>query len=76
LVSRIERDVQKAFGETELKVEIEGREKTLYSIYQKMRDKHLSFAQVSDIFGFRIVVADLPHCYLSLGVLHQLYKPQ
>jgi guanosine-3',5'-bis(diphosphate) 3'-pyrophosphohydrolase len=76
LVSRIERDVQKAFGETELKVEIEGREKTLYSIYQKMRDKHLSFAQVSDIFGFRIVVADLAHCYLSLGVLHQLYKPQ
>ncbi|MDN3923142.1 RelA/SpoT family protein [Roseateles violae] len=76
LVSRIERDVLKAFGESELKVEIHGREKTLYSIYKKMKDKHLSFAQVSDIFGFRIVVADLPSCYLSLGVLHQLYKPQ
>jgi GTP diphosphokinase / guanosine-3',5'-bis(diphosphate) 3'-diphosphatase len=37
--------------------------------------KHLSFAQVSDIFGFRIVVATLPECYLALGVLHQLYKP-
>ncbi len=76
LVSRIERDVMKAVGESELKVEVHGREKTLYSIYKKMRDKHLSFAQVSDIFGFRIVVADLPHCYLALGVLHQLYKPQ
>src|SRR6218665_519287 len=76
LVSRIEKDVLKAFGESELKVEVHGREKTLYSIYKKMKDKHLSFAQVSDIFGFRIVVADLPHCYLSLGVLHQLYKPQ
>ncbi|MDC8787053.1 RelA/SpoT family protein [Roseateles koreensis] len=76
LVSRIESDVLKAFSESEVKVEVQGREKTVYSIYQKMRDKHLSFAQVSDIFGFRIVVHDLPQCYLSLGVLHQLYKPQ
>lgn len=76
LVSRIERDVLKAFEHSSHKVEIHGREKTLYSIYKKMKDKHLSFAQVSDIFGFRIVVDDLPQCYLSLGVLHQLYKPQ
>jgi GTP pyrophosphokinase/guanosine-3',5'-bis(diphosphate) 3'-pyrophosphohydrolase len=40
-----------------------------------MREKHLSFAQVNDIFGFRIVVNTLPECYLALGVLHQLYKP-
>ncbi len=76
LVSRIERDVVKAFADAGLKVEIQGREKTLFSIYKKMREKHLSFAQVSDIFGFRVVVDDLPQCYLALGVLHQLYKPQ
>ncbi|MCV2359068.1 bifunctional (p)ppGpp synthetase/guanosine-3',5'-bis(diphosphate) 3'-pyrophosphohydrolase [Paucibacter sp. TC2R-5] len=76
LVSRIEKDVLKAFEGAQYKAEIDGREKTIYSIYKKMKDKHLSFAQVSDIFGFRVVVADLPHCYLSLGVLHQLYKPQ
>ncbi|HEY1090994.1 MAG TPA: RelA/SpoT family protein, partial [Burkholderiaceae bacterium] len=76
LVSRIQKDVLAAFGESELKVEVHGREKTLFSIYKKMRDKHLTFAQVSDIFGFRIVVADLPRSYLALGVLHQLYKPQ
>ncbi|MDC6168019.1 RelA/SpoT family protein [Paucibacter sp. XJ19-41] len=76
LVSRIERDVVKSFAEAGIKVEIQGREKTLFSIYKKMKDKHLSFAQVSDIFGFRIVVDELPTCYLSLGVLHQLYKPQ
>ena len=40
-----------------------------------MREKHLSFAQVNDIFGFRVVVQTLPECYLALGVLHQLYKP-
>jgi GTP pyrophosphokinase/guanosine-3',5'-bis(diphosphate) 3'-pyrophosphohydrolase len=74
-IDRIRRDVERAFAQQNLKVQIFGREKTLYSIYRKMRDKHLSFAQVSDIFGFRIVVNTLPECYLALGVLHQLYKP-
>jgi len=79
LVARIERDVAKGFKEfkgSNLEVEIHGREKTLYSIYRKMKDKRLSFAQVSDIFGFRIIVHSLPECYLALGVLHQIYKPQ
>jgi GTP pyrophosphokinase/guanosine-3',5'-bis(diphosphate) 3'-pyrophosphohydrolase len=40
-----------------------------------MREKHAGFAQVNDIFGFRIVVHSLPECYLSLGTLHQMYKP-
>jgi GTP diphosphokinase / guanosine-3',5'-bis(diphosphate) 3'-diphosphatase len=40
-----------------------------------MREKHAGFAQVSDIFGFRLVVPTLSDCYLALGVLHQLYKP-
>jgi GTP pyrophosphokinase/guanosine-3',5'-bis(diphosphate) 3'-pyrophosphohydrolase len=75
LVNRIQTDVEKAFTESSLKIQIYGREKTLYSIYTKMREKHLSFAQVNDIFGFRIVVNTLPECYLALGVLHQLYKP-
>ena len=75
IVERVQRDMEKAFKEVKLGVQISGREKTLYSIYHKMDDKHLSFAQVSDIFGFRIVVRTLPECYLALGVLHQLYKP-
>ncbi len=53
----------------------QGREKHLYSIYRKMREKHLTFAQVQDVYGFRIVVNDVPGCYLALGVLHSLYKP-
>jgi len=75
LVDRIQKDVEKAFAAAKLKAAIFGREKTLYSIYTKMREKHLSFAQVSDIFGFRIVVGTLPECYMALGVLHQLMKP-
>jgi GTP pyrophosphokinase/guanosine-3',5'-bis(diphosphate) 3'-pyrophosphohydrolase len=75
LVERVRRDVEKAFADAKLEVSVSGREKTLYSIYRKMRDKHLSFAQVSDVFGFRIVVEQPLECYLALGVLHQLYKP-
>ena len=75
IVERIEREVEKSFGHAKLTVQVHGREKTLFSIYAKMREKHLSFAQVSDIFGFRIVVTTLSECYVAMGVLHQLYKP-
>jgi GTP pyrophosphokinase/guanosine-3',5'-bis(diphosphate) 3'-pyrophosphohydrolase len=75
IVERVQRDVEKAFAAHKLKIQVSGREKTVYSIYRKMREKHAGFAQVSDIFGFRIVVPSLTDCYLALGVLHQLYKP-
>ena len=75
IVERIQHDVDKAFVQHKLAVQVFGREKTLFSIYQKMREKHLTFAQVNDIFGFRIVVSTLMECYVALGVLHQLFKP-
>jgi GTP pyrophosphokinase/guanosine-3',5'-bis(diphosphate) 3'-pyrophosphohydrolase len=75
LVDRIRREVEQAFDDADMKVEVYGREKTIFSIYNKMIEKHLSFAQVSDIFGFRIVARELLDCYRALGVLHQLYKP-
>ena len=75
VVERIQGDVDKSFAPSKLKAQVFGRKKTFFSIYRKMREKHLTFAQVSDIFGFRIVVSTLPECYLALGVLHQLYKP-
>ena len=58
-----------------MKVRIAGREKTLYSIYRKMDEKHLSFAQVTDIYGFRVIVPTVTDCYTALGLLHQMYKP-
>ena len=75
IVERVQRDLEHACSQARLKVQISGREKTVYSIYCKMRDKHANFAQVSDIFGFRIVVQTQLECYLGLGVLHQMYKP-
>src|SRR5471030_1711617 len=75
IVDRMRRDVEKSFAEARTKVTVYSREKTVFSIYRKMREKHAGFAQVNDIFGFRIVVNSLPECYLSLGTLHQMYKP-
>ena len=54
---------------------VTGREKNIFSIYKKMHEKHLSFSQVLDIYGFRVVVKDASSCYLALGVLHGLFKP-
>jgi guanosine-3',5'-bis(diphosphate) 3'-pyrophosphohydrolase len=75
IVERIQLDVERAFIQAKLPVQVFGREKTLFSIYQKMREKHLTFAQVNDIFGFRIVVPTLTECYVAMGTLHQLFKP-
>jgi GTP diphosphokinase / guanosine-3',5'-bis(diphosphate) 3'-diphosphatase len=75
LMKRVQQEVETAFTKAGLKVRISGREKTLYSIYQKMAGKQLSFAQVTDIYGFRLILPDVTDCYTALGVLHQLYKP-
>src|SRR3990172_1811680 len=56
-------------------VEDTGREKNIYSIYKKMQSKSLAFAEVLDIYGFRVVVNDFASCYTALGALHGLYKP-
>jgi GTP diphosphokinase / guanosine-3',5'-bis(diphosphate) 3'-diphosphatase len=75
IVERVQKDVEKAFGAAKLKAQVFGREKTVYSIFRKMRDKHQPFASVNDLFGFRIVVPQISDCYVALGVLHQLFKP-
>ncbi len=75
VIKRVQSEVESAFALEAIPVEIFGREKTLYSIYRKMDDKHLSFAQVTDIYGFRVIVRALNACYTAMGVLHQQYKP-
>jgi len=52
-----------------------GREKHLYSIYKKMLSKHLSFNEIMDVYGFRIVTDSIDSCYRVLGAVHGLYKP-
>ena len=75
LIQKVQQEVETAFAEAKMNVRIAGREKTLYSIYRKMDEKHLSFAQVTDIYGFRLIVPTVINCYTGLGILHQMYKP-
>jgi GTP pyrophosphokinase len=75
VIKRVQAEVELAFEAEKINVQISGREKTLYSVYRKMDEKHLSFAQVTDIYGFRVIVDRLNACYTAMGVLHQHYKP-
>ncbi len=75
VVGKIEAAIKARLGESGISAAVSAREKHIYSIYRKMIEKHLSFSEVHDIYGVRVVVKDNPTCYLALGVLHGLYKP-
>jgi GTP pyrophosphokinase len=75
LMKKVQTEVEQLFEKAGLPVKIFGREKTLFSIYKKMLSKHLSFAQVTDIYGMRLILPGITDCYTALGLLHQLYKP-
>jgi GTP pyrophosphokinase len=75
VVSKILDSIKQQLSTFNIEAEVSGREKHLYSVYKKMTSKATPFSQVYDIYGFRVVVKDLPSCYLALGALHALYKP-
>jgi len=75
VVSKVLDAIRRKLKSAGVEAQAQGREKHLHSIYSKMREKHLTFAQVLDVYGFRIIVNDVPACYLALGALHGQYKP-
>ncbi len=75
VIGRILETVQKTLPEAGVNAQVYGREKSLYAIYRKMREKKLSFSQVLDIYGFRVLVDTVAQCYLTLGALHGTFKP-
>ncbi|GAB1461999.1 hypothetical protein MASR2M50_37740 [Thauera sp.] len=75
VVGKILASIEERLPQWGIAAEVQGREKHLYGIYRKMVEKHLSFSQVLDIYGFRVIVRDVPSCYLALGALHSMYKP-
>ena len=75
LISKIEdelRDLLVANGLTDAVVK--GRQKKPYSVFRKMQSKSLSFEQLSDVYGFRILVSDIPACYRALGIVHTRWR--
>ena len=75
IVEKILQATRMAFAKSNLEVDLQGREKTLFSIYNKMRAKHLTFSQVLDVYAFRVTVHSIDECYRALGILHAIYKP-
>ena len=75
MVTKILDAIRQRLKAAGLDAEVSGREKQLYSIYTKMVEKHLTFSEVLDIYGFRVIVKDVPSCYIALGALHSLYNP-
>jgi GTP pyrophosphokinase len=75
VVSRTQEAIRARLRDYRIEAEVHGREKHLYSIYRKMIEKQLTFSEVLDIYGFRVIVRDVPSCYVALGALHSLYKP-
>ena len=75
LIEAIEQDVKRVLLEAEVKlVDVMGREKSPYSIWQKMQRKNVAFEQLSDIMAFRVTVADKGDCYAALGAIHSAYR--
>jgi GTP diphosphokinase / guanosine-3',5'-bis(diphosphate) 3'-diphosphatase len=75
VVGKIRDAIERRLSDAGTDATVTGREKNLYSIYSKMHEKHLTFANVHDIYGVRVIVKDVATCYLALGMLHGLYKP-
>jgi len=75
VIGKTEAAIKVKLADAGIKATVTGREKHAYSTYKKMLEKHLSFSEVHDIYGFRVIVKDVQDCYLALGALHGLYKP-
>jgi GTP pyrophosphokinase len=74
-VGKIQDAIQNRLKEFKVDAQVTGREKHISSIYKKMQEKNISFSEVFDIYGFRIIVPDVAACYTALGALHTFYKP-
>jgi GTP pyrophosphokinase len=75
VVGRVLDALKSRLADARIEAQVTGREKHLHSIHRKMHEKSMTFAQVHDIYGFRVIVQDTQSCYLALGALHALYKP-
>ncbi|MGD8873804.1 MAG: RelA/SpoT family protein [Gammaproteobacteria bacterium] len=75
VLNKIETAIKRRMHQEKLAGRILSREKHLYSLYRKIRDKTLSFEEIYDVYAFRIIVDEVDTCYRVLGVMHNLFKP-
>ncbi|NOT11138.1 MAG: RelA/SpoT family protein [Methylococcaceae bacterium] len=75
IIDTIESAIKNRLEQANLQCDVSGREKNVYSIYQKMLNKKVALTDVFDVYAFRIFCQDVDTCYRVLGVVHNLYKP-
>ena len=75
VVTEIHQSIEMRLESESINVLVKGREKHLWSIYLKMREKKKSFRDIMDVFAFRLVVDNVDDCYRALGIVHNIYKP-
>jgi guanosine-3',5'-bis(diphosphate) 3'-pyrophosphohydrolase len=75
VMNRLLDAIREGLQRASIHASVTGREKTIYAVYKKMREKRYTFSQVFDIYGVRVLVSDPTSCYAALGALHALYKP-
>ena len=75
ILSSIKTSLERSLEEEGIQARVLGREKHLYSIYQKMKEQHKPFADIMDVFGFRIIVDRVDTCYRVLGAVHNHFIP-
>lgn len=71
----IKDSLAKLLEKNNIKAEISGRPKHIYSIYKKMQKKDKPFNMLHDVRGVRLIVSDIPSCYAALGVIHTTWRP-
>jgi len=75
MVDEVQTTIATALNREGIVADVIGRQKNIFSIYRKMKTQHKSFAEIMDVFGFRIIVDQPDACYRALGVVHGLYSP-
>ena len=73
MVKTILKEIKLKFKLNKMSVEIQGREKSIYSIWKKMQKSSISFENISDIYAFRIICPDIYNCYNALGIIHNIW---
>ncbi|MBK0400063.1 bifunctional (p)ppGpp synthetase/guanosine-3',5'-bis(diphosphate) 3'-pyrophosphohydrolase [Limibaculum sp. M0105] len=74
LIPKISAELSRVLAEAGIEAEVRGREKKPYSIWRKMEEKQISFSQLSDIYGFRVIVTTDADCYAALGAIHRHWR--
>jgi GTP diphosphokinase / guanosine-3',5'-bis(diphosphate) 3'-diphosphatase len=75
LLQKITKRFMSSLNEAQIEARVAGREKYIYSIYRKMRDKKRALNEIVDVYGIRIVVDSVDNCYRALGIVHKCYRP-